>query len=89
MITGAQTGIGRAAAVAFAHEAAHLVVSGRREKQGQDLVDQAIARFGHLDVAVNCAGTEGKRGLVTEQTAETYAAMFDYKLAGYVARREA
>ena len=109
LITGALTGIGRAAALAFAQEGARLVVSGRRDKEGQelaaelqglgaesifvhtdvrnendvrDLVDQAIARFGHLDVAVNCAGTEGKRGSVTEQTAETYAATFDTNVLG-------
>jgi NAD(P)-dependent dehydrogenase (short-subunit alcohol dehydrogenase family) len=109
LITGALTGIGRAAALAFAQEGAHLVVSGRRDKEGQelaaelqglgaeaifvhtdvrnendvrDLVDQAIARFGRLDVAVNCAGTEGTRGSVTEQTAETYAATFDTNVLG-------
>jgi NAD(P)-dependent dehydrogenase (short-subunit alcohol dehydrogenase family) len=109
LITGALTGIGRAAALAFAQEGARLVVSGRRDKEGQelaaelqglgaeaifvhtdvrdendvrDLVDQAIARFGHLDVAVNCAGTEGRRGSVTEQTAETYAATFDTNVLG-------
>jgi NAD(P)-dependent dehydrogenase (short-subunit alcohol dehydrogenase family) len=86
LITGALTSIGRAAALSFAEEGARLVVSGRRDKEGQalaaelqglgaqaifvrtdvrnenevrDLVDQAVARFGHLDVAVNCAGTEG------------------------------
>jgi NAD(P)-dependent dehydrogenase (short-subunit alcohol dehydrogenase family) len=31
LITGALTGIGRAAALAFAHEGAHLVVSGHRD----------------------------------------------------------
>ena len=109
LITGALTGIGRAAALAFAQEGARLVVSGRRQKEGQalaaelqgigaeaifvhsdvrdenevrDLVDQAIARFGRLDVAVNCAGTEGKRGSVMEQTAETYAATFDTNVLG-------
>ena len=109
LITGALTGIGRAAALAFAQEGARLVVSGRRDKEGQelaaelqelgaeaifahtdvrnendvrDLVDQAIARCGHLDVAVNCAGTEGRRGSVTEQTAETYAATFDTNVLG-------
>ena len=46
------------------------------------LVDQAVARFGRLDVAVNNAGTEGKPGPVTEQTAETYAAMFDTNVLG-------
>src|SRR6202166_212648 len=109
LITGALTGIGRASARTFAQAGAHLVVSGRRDKEGQelvaelqglgaesifvhtdvrnenevrDLVDQAVARFGRLDVAVNCAGTEGKPGPVTEQTAETYAATFDTNVLG-------
>jgi NAD(P)-dependent dehydrogenase (short-subunit alcohol dehydrogenase family) len=96
LITGALTGIGRAAAIIFAQEGAHIVVSGRRDKQGQELaaelqglgaeaifvrtdvrkdedvrnlVDQTVKRFGRLDIAVNNAGTEGLRGLVTEQTA--------------------
>src|ERR1700719_2573939 len=38
LITGALTGIGRAAAIIFAQQGAHLVVSGRRDKQGQELV---------------------------------------------------
>jgi NAD(P)-dependent dehydrogenase (short-subunit alcohol dehydrogenase family) len=37
LITGALTGIGRAAAVLFAQEGARIVVSGRRDKQGQEL----------------------------------------------------
>src|SRR4029077_17183254 len=37
LITGALTGIGRAAALAFAQEGARLVVSGRREKEGREL----------------------------------------------------
>ena len=48
----------------------------------RSLVDQTVARFGRLDVAVNNAGTEGKPGPVTEQTAETYAAMFDTNVLG-------
>src|SRR6202045_4585316 len=109
LITGALTGIGRAAAIAFAQDGAHVVVSGRRDKEGQelaaelqtlgaeasfvrgdvrneddvrDLVDRTVARFGRLDVAVNCAGTEGKPGPVTEQTAETYASTFDTNVLG-------
>ena len=109
LITGALTGIGRAAAMIFAQEGAHLVVSGRRDKEGQqlaaelqglgaeavfvradvrneddvrNLVDQTIKRFGHLDIAVNNAATEGLRGLVTEQTAESYAATFDSNVLG-------
>jgi NAD(P)-dependent dehydrogenase (short-subunit alcohol dehydrogenase family) len=38
LITGALTGIGRATALAFAHEGANLVVSGRRDDAGQALV---------------------------------------------------
>src|ERR1700720_2425165 len=37
LVTGALTGIGRAAAIIFAQEGAHIVMSGRRDKQGQEL----------------------------------------------------
>src|ERR1700674_4222176 len=109
LITGALTGIGRASAIIFAQEGAHVVVSGRRDKQGQELVaelqalgaeamfvrtdvrneddvrnlvDQTVKRFGRLDIAVNNAATEGLRGLVTEQTADSYAATFDSNVLG-------
>src|ERR1700677_1753254 len=111
LITGALTGIGRAAAIAFARNGARVVVSGRRDEVGQkladelralgaeaeywrtdvrhdddvrSLVDRTVTRFGRLDVAVNNAGTEGKPGPVTEQTAESYAATFDTNVLGTV-----
>jgi len=37
LITGALTGIGRATAIAFAHEGARIVISGRNEKAGEAL----------------------------------------------------
>lgn len=43
LITGALTGIGRATAVAFAREGAQLVVSGRRESEGQALAQELRA----------------------------------------------
>ena len=46
------------------------------------LVDETVARFGHLDVAVNNAGTEGQVGPITDQTADTYAATFDTNVLG-------
>src|ERR1700744_2440284 len=100
LITGGLTGIGRAAALAFARKGAKVVVAGRRDEAGKTLaeelrslgseaevgnaavrkeddvralVDETVARFGRLDVAVNNAGTEGRPGLITDQTAETYA----------------
>ncbi len=109
LITGALTGIGRATALAFAKEGARIVIAGRRDEAGQNLVaelrrldaeaeyvnadvrheedvrslvDKTVARFGRLDIAVNNAATEGPRGLVTEQTAESYAATFDTNVLG-------
>ncbi|MEA3102330.1 glucose 1-dehydrogenase [Caballeronia mineralivorans] len=43
LITGALTGIGRAAALAFAHENARIVVSGRRAEEGRKLAAELIA----------------------------------------------
>ena len=40
LITGALTGIGRATALAFAHEGAQIVVSGRRDKEGNALASE-------------------------------------------------
>jgi NAD(P)-dependent dehydrogenase (short-subunit alcohol dehydrogenase family) len=54
----------------------------RHEEDVRTLVDKTVARFGRLDVAVNAAGTEGKPGPVTEQSAESYAAAFDTNVLG-------
>ena len=55
LVTGALTGIGRATALAFAREGARLVVSGRRDAEGQALVKElaalgAEAQFVRADV---------------------------------------
>ena len=109
LITGALTGIGRAAAFAFATAGGRIVVSGRRDDAGEasvaelrdhgaeaefiradvrreddvrSLVDRTVARFGRLDIAVNNAGTEGRPGPITEQSADSYAATFDTNVLG-------
>ena len=67
---------------ALGAEAEFVRADVRHESDVQNLVDRTVARFGRLDVAVNNAGTEGKPGPVTEQTAETYAATFDTNVLG-------
>jgi NAD(P)-dependent dehydrogenase (short-subunit alcohol dehydrogenase family) len=63
-------------------EAEFIRADVRRENEVRDLIDKTVARFGRLDVAVNNAGTEGKPGLVTQQTPESYAATFDINVLG-------
>src|ERR1700736_654791 len=75
LITGALTGIGRAAAIVFAREGARVVVSGRRDKQGQDLVAElqglgAEAIFVRTDVRKD----EDVRNLV-DQTVKRFGSL--------------
>ncbi len=66
-------------------EAAFIQADVRREDEEdevRELVDQTVARFGRIDAAVNSAGTEGQRGLVVDQNAESYAAIFDTNVLG-------
>src|SRR5580704_1054402 len=63
-------------------EAEFVRADVRQDEDIQKLVDYACSRFGRLDVAVNNAGTEGKPGPLTDQTAETYAATFDTNVLG-------
>ena len=88
LITGADSGIGRAVAVAFAREGADIVIgylnnaddaretaraveaSDRRalelsadvgsDPQAKQLVEQAVGRFGRIDILVNNAAQQGK-----------------------------
>src|SRR5713226_9498672 len=63
-------------------EASFIKADVRHDGEVRDLVEQTVGRFGRLDAAVNTAGTEGRPGPVTEQTAESYAATFDTNVLG-------
>jgi NAD(P)-dependent dehydrogenase (short-subunit alcohol dehydrogenase family) len=63
-------------------EAEYWRADVRHEDDVRDLVNKTVTRFGRLDIAVNNAATEGPRGLVTEETAESYAATFDTNVLG-------
>src|SRR6202051_701585 len=63
-------------------EAEFIRADVRHEDDVRHLIDKTVARFGRLDVAVNNAGTEGKPGPVTDQTPDSYAAMFDTNVLG-------
>jgi NAD(P)-dependent dehydrogenase (short-subunit alcohol dehydrogenase family) len=67
---------------ALGTEALFIKADIRSDDEVGNLVDKAVARFGRIDVAVNCAGTEGKPGLIVDQTAESYAATFDTNVLG-------
>jgi NAD(P)-dependent dehydrogenase (short-subunit alcohol dehydrogenase family) len=63
-------------------QAAFIKADVRSEDDVRRLVEETVARFGRLDVAVNNAGTEGKPGPVTAQSPDSYAAMFDTNVLG-------
>ena len=65
-------------------EAEFINADVRKDEDVRALVDKTVARFGHLDVAVNNAGTEGQVGPITNQTAESYAATFDTNVLGVI-----
>jgi NAD(P)-dependent dehydrogenase (short-subunit alcohol dehydrogenase family) len=85
LITGATSGIGRAAAIGFAAEGGNVAFCGRREHGGNALyvradvrdensvkafVDQVAQKYGRLDVAFNNAGITLERPLHEYSSAE-------------------
>ena len=63
LITGALTGIGRAAARAFAREGHHTVVAGRHEEAGQKLVTELrVMQAQGSGSIVNISSTYGHEG---------------------------
>jgi NAD(P)-dependent dehydrogenase (short-subunit alcohol dehydrogenase family) len=67
---------------ALGSEAEFINADVRKEDDVRALVDRTVQHFGRLDVAVNNAGTEGLRGPITDQSAESYTATFDTNVLG-------
>jgi NAD(P)-dependent dehydrogenase (short-subunit alcohol dehydrogenase family) len=70
LVTGATSNIGRAIAVAFAAEGAHVVVSGRSAQRGGEVVDEIRRADGRAEfVAADLDGSpEASRELAAEAT---------------------
>src|SRR5437016_943014 len=68
LVTGATSNIGRAIATAFAREQAHVVVSGRSERRGLDVVEEIRAAGGRADfIAADLDGSaKASRDLAAE-----------------------
>ncbi|HTD98171.1 MAG TPA: glucose 1-dehydrogenase [Mucilaginibacter sp.] len=65
-------------------EAAFIRTDVRYENEVENLVNQAMALYGRIDVAVNNAAVEGNPGPILDQTAESYAETFDTNVLGIV-----
>jgi NAD(P)-dependent dehydrogenase (short-subunit alcohol dehydrogenase family) len=70
LVTGATSNIGRAIATAFADEGAHVVVSGRSQQRGAEVVKQIHAAGGRADfIAAELDGSaKASRALATDAT---------------------
>lgn len=69
IITGGTSGIGRTAAILFAQSGAKVVVAGRRENEGQEIVDAILAAGGQaLFVKTDVAKNEDVQTLVQKTT---------------------
>ena len=64
------------------HEAIFVRADVRFENEVAALIDDAAARFGRIDVAVNNAGIDGRFSPIWEQDADNYKAVFDANVLG-------
>ncbi len=78
LVTGATSNIGRAIAVAFAAEGAHVVVSGRSEERGREVVDEIRAAGGRADfVAADLDGSPATSDTLAAEAARALGGRID------------
>jgi len=94
LVTGGGSGIGRAAALAFARDGARVVIGNRNVQRGEETVSMiraagGTASFRRTDVLVaadieafNNAGIEGDVRPLVEQTEANYDAVMDINVKG-------
>lgn len=85
MVSGRREEAGQALAAelrSLGAEAEFIRADVRDEADVRHAVEQTVARFGRLDVAVNNAGTEGQLGPVTDQTGDNYENTFATNVLG-------
>ena len=67
---------------ALGAEAEFMRADVRFEAEVRNVVEQTVARFGRIDVAVNNAGTEGQLAPIVEETATNYEDTFAVNVLG-------
>ena len=83
MITGGNAGIGRATAIEFAKQGAKVVVSGRREKEGQDVAAEIKALGSEAIFAKTDVSKASDVKAMIEQTLATFGRLdFAFNNAG-------
>lgn len=77
LITGGTSGIGRATAIAFATEGAKVVITGRREKEGQEVVAEIAGFDGEaIFIKTDVSKADDVKAMV-DKTIETFGRL-DY-----------
>jgi NAD(P)-dependent dehydrogenase (short-subunit alcohol dehydrogenase family) len=67
---------------ALGAEAEFVNADVTKEDEVRNLVDEAVAKFGRLDVAVNNAGFEGQLSPIQDATVENFKAVHDTNVLG-------